>query len=81
MITLVAAPATQVAFKNCALFTKCITKTDEATRDDSGDLDLVIPMYNLIECTSNYSETIGILWVYSKDEATNINEDIVNDNS
>ena len=81
MITLVAAPATQVAFKNCALFTKCITKTDEATRDDSGDLDLVMPMYNLIECTSNYSETIGILWVYSKDEATNINEDIVNDNS
>ena len=81
MITLVAAPATQVAFKNCAPFTKCITKTDEATRDDSGDLDLVMPMYNLIECSSNYSETIGILWVYSKDETTNINEDIVNDNN
>ena len=40
-----------------------------------------MPMYNLIECSSNYSETIGILWVYSKDEATNINEDIVNDNN
>ena len=40
-----------------------------------------MPMYNLIECSSNYSKTIGILWVYSKDEATNINEDIVNDNN
>ena len=31
-ITVVAAPATQVAFKNCAPFTKCITKIDEITK-------------------------------------------------
>ena len=44
-ITVVAAPATQVAFKNCAPFFKCITKIDETTIEDAEDLDLVIPMY------------------------------------
>ena len=58
-ITVVAAPATQVAFKNCASFTKCITKIDETTIDDAENLDLVMPIYNLIEYSSNYSETMG----------------------
>ena len=39
---------TQVAFKNCASFTKCITKIDGTTIDDAEGLDLVMPMYNLI---------------------------------
>ena len=65
-ITVVAVPATQVAFKICAPFTKCITKIDETTKDDAEDLDLVTPMYKLIEYSSNYSET-NILWLYSKD--------------
>ena len=38
-------------------------------------------MYNLIEHNSNYSETTGIWWFYSKDEATKFNEDIANDNN
>ena len=79
-ITIVAASATQVAFKNCSPFTKCITKIDGTTIDDAEDLDLVMPMYNLIEYSSNYSETTGSLWFYSKDEATDFNADIVNDN-
>ena len=54
-ITVVAAP------------TKCITKIDETTIDDAEDLDLVIPMYNLIEHSPNYSETTGSLWCYYKD--------------
>ena len=40
-------------------------------------------MYNLLECSSNYSHTTGSLWFYSKDEATNFNADIAhnkNDN-
>ena len=40
-----------------------------------------MPMYNLIEYSSNYSETTGSLWFYSKDEATDFNADIVNDNN
>ena len=47
-INVVAAPAKQETIKNWAPFTNCITKIDETT-DDGGDLDLVMPMYNLIE--------------------------------
>ena len=38
-------------------------------------------MYNLIEYSSNYSETTGSLWFYSKDEATNFDDDIANNNN
>ena len=36
------------------------------------NLDLVMPMYKLIEYSSNYSETAWSLWFYSKDEAINL---------
>ena len=35
-------------------------------------------IYDLIEYSSNYSETTGSLWIYSNDEATNVNNDIEN---
>ena len=38
-------------------------------------------MYNLIEYSSNYSETTSKLWFYSKYEATTFNADIANTNS
>ena len=60
---------------------KKITKIDEITTDDAEDLDLAIPMCNLIEYSTNYSETTGSLWFYSKDEATIFNADIANDNN
>ena len=40
-----------------------------------------MPMYNLVEYNSNYSETTGSLWFYSKFEATNYNADIGNTNN
>ena len=55
---------------------ECITKIDEKTIDNGGELDLVMPMNNLIEYSSNYSETTGSLWFFSKDEATDFNNDI-----
>ena len=48
-ITVTAAPETQVVFKNCAQFTKCITKIDGTTIDDAEDLELAMPMYNQIK--------------------------------
>ena len=54
-------------------------KIDETIIDDDEYLDLILPMYNLIEYSSNYSETRGSLWFYSKDEVTNFNANIVND--
>ena len=59
-VTATAAPATQVSFKNSASFTMCITI------DDAGDLDLVLPMCGVIECSSNCSETIGLLWLFKR---------------
>ena len=66
-ITVTAVGVTQVSFKNCAIFTKCITKVHGTTIDDAEDLHLVMPMYNLTEYSSNYSATTGSLWFYSKD--------------
>ena len=79
-ITVTAAPATNVTFTNCTPFTKCITKTDGTTIVDAEDLDLVMPMCNLIEYSSYYSETTGSLWCYSKDKVTDFNADIANTN-
>ena len=71
----------QVAFTNFAPFIKCITKIDGTIIDDVEDLDLVMLMYNLIEHISNYSDTTGSLWFYSKDEATKFNVITANSNA
>ena len=63
-----------------AVFTKCITKIDGTTIDDAEDLSFAMSMYNLLECSLDYSETIGSLRFYSKDRATNFNADITDDN-
>ena len=68
-----------VEFKNFAAVTKCLTEIDGRTIDDAEDLDLVRPMFNFVENSSNYSEIKGSLWFYSKDEATNFSADIGND--
>ena len=56
-------------------------KIDGTAIDDAEDLGLVMPMYNVLEYSSNYSETTESLWFYSKDEASNFNADISNDNN
>ena len=57
-----------VAFKNCALFTKCISRINNTDIDTAQDIDIVMPMYNLIEYSDNYSKTSGSLWQYYKDD-------------
>ena len=79
--TVTVTPATFVAFKNCAPFKKCITKIDKTTIDEAENLDLVLPMCNRMEYSSNYFETTRSLVFYSKDEATSFNADIANDNN
>ena len=63
----------------------CLYKTSSNTSsiaiDDADDLDLLKLVYNLIEYSSNYSETTGSLWSYSKDEENNSNAGINNDNN
>ena len=64
-ITIIGHNVTQVAFKNCAPFMMCITKIYGTTIDDAEDLDLVMPIYNLLEYSSNCSDAIVSLWFYS----------------
>ena len=51
-----------VVLKNCAPFTKCISKINSTYIDNAQDIDIVIPMYNLIEYNDYYSKTSGSLW-------------------
>ena len=51
---------TRVAFKNCAPFTKCITRINDEHVDSADNLDIIMPMYNLIEYSDNYSDNSGI---------------------
>ena len=59
---------TKVAFKNCAPFTKCVTHINDEHVDNADNLDIVMPMYNLIEYSDNYSDTSGRLWQFKRDE-------------
>ena len=56
-------------FQNCAPFTKCISKINDTEIDNAHDIDIVMPMYNSIEYSNNYSKTSGSLWQYYKDES------------
>ena len=51
-----------VTFKNCAPFTECISRINNTDIDNAHDIDIVIPMYKLIEYSDNYSKTSGSLW-------------------
>ena len=48
-----------VTFKNCAPFTKCISRTNNTDIDNAHNIDIVMPKYNLIEYSDNYSKTSG----------------------
>ena len=49
-------------FKNSASFTNCKTEINNTEVDNAKDIDIAIPMYNLIEYSDNYSRTSGYLW-------------------
>ena len=51
-----------VAFKNCAPFINCISEINNTQVDIAKEIDIVMPMYNLIEYSDNYAKTTGSLW-------------------
>ena len=55
-------------FKNCAPFINCKTEIDNTEIDNAKDIDIIMPMYNLIEYGDNYSKTSGSLSQYYNDE-------------
>ena len=58
----------KLAFKNNAPFVSCISKINNTLIENAGDLDVVMPMYNLIEYSKDYSKTTGSFWDYYRDE-------------
>ena len=47
----------KVMFKNCAPFTNCMSEINNTIADNTKDIDIVMPMYNLIEYSDNHSKT------------------------
>ena len=60
-----------VTFKNNAPFINCISKINGVKIDNAEDLDVVMPMYNLLEYSKNYKKTTGSLWNYYRDQPSN----------
>ena len=60
--------ATRLALKNCAPFTKCNLEINDEHVDTVENLDIVMPMYNLIEYSDNYQDSSATLYQYKRDE-------------
>ena len=60
-----------VTFKNCAPFTKCISRINNTEIDNTKDIDIVMRMYSLNEYSNNCSKTSRSLWQYYKDNPNN----------
>ena len=77
----------KLVFKNNAPFINCISKINGIKIDNAEDLDVAMPMYNLLEYSKNYRKTTGSLWNYYRDEpsstigANNITHSILNSES
>ena len=55
-------------FQNNAPFTNCISKINDEKIDNAKDLDVDMPMYNLLEHNKNYKKTTGSLQNYYRNE-------------
>ena len=64
---------TRLALKNCAPFTKCNLEINDEHVDTAENLDIVMPMYNLIEYSDNYQDSSATLYQYKRDEPPEAN--------
>ena len=57
-----------MTLKNCAPFTKYNLEINDQHVDTAENLDIVMPMYNLIEYSDNYQDSSATLYQYKRDE-------------
>ena len=69
-----------LVFKNCAPVINYISEINNTQIDNAKDIDIVLPMYNLIEYSDNYAKTTGSLWQYFRDDLVD-DDDIENSKS
>ena len=62
----------ELTLKNNAPFISCISKINGELVENAEDLDIVMPMYNLLEYNKNYEKTSGSLFNYYRDEPSEI---------
>ena len=60
---------TNVAFKNCAPFTRCVIHINDEHVETAENLDIIMPMYNLIGYSDNYVDSSGSLYQFKRDES------------
>ena len=60
--------ATRLVLKNCAPFTKCNLDINDEHVDTAENLDIVMPIYSLIEYSDNYQDSSATLYQYKRDE-------------
>ena len=58
----------KLVFKNNTPFINCISKINGVKIDNEEDLDVIMPMYNILEYSKNYKKATGSLWNYYRDE-------------
>ena len=75
------AAATRLALKNCAPFTKCNLELNDEHVDTAENLDIVMPMYNLIGYSDNYQDSSATLYQYKRDEPPDNSVDLTANNS
>ena len=63
-----------VAFKNCAPLTRCVTHINNKHIDTAENIDIITPIYNLIKYSDNFSDTSGSLWRFKRDESSMNND-------
>ena len=61
--------------KNNAPFVSCITRINGELIEHADDLDIVMPIHNLLEYSKNYRKTIGSLYNYYRDELSDDADD------
>ena len=69
----------KVIFKNCASFTICISEINNTQLDNAKDIDIVMPIYNLIEYSYNCSKRSGNLWQKCQDIPAVDNNNVIVD--
>ena len=74
---------TRLALKNCAPFIKCNLEINDEHVDTGENLDITMPMYNLIEYSDNYQDSSATLYQYKRDEPQEANaiNDLTTDTS
>ena len=62
------------AFKNCFRFTRCIAHINDEYFETAENLDIIMPMYNLLKYSDNYADFPGSLYQFKRDESAMSND-------